>query len=259
MNSSDVEKALKGVPLGGSRYFTTIGSTNDEALAWAAGSASDLSLVLADAQTNGRGRNGRVWLSQPDSSLTFSLILKPTPSEQPHTGRFSFLGALALARVLRNQYKVPAQIKWPNDVLISDKKVSGILAEAVWTGADVDSIVLGIGINLLSDAYPPDVPLNFPAGCLQQFCAAPPTRLQLLRELLLEIQALRPQIADPSFIRGVQEHLALLNQTVMLITEGEPAHRVRVKHLQEDGSLLVTVENGGFDKVIHQGEVHFLP
>lgn len=259
MNPRELEIALKDCGLGGIKYFPSIGSTNDEALAWAAGNAGDLSLVLADAQSSGRGRNGRTWLSQPEASLTFSLILKPNSGSSADVARYTFLGALALTRLLTARYNLPAQIKWPNDVLVDGRKVCGILAEAVWTGADVDSVVLGMGVNLLRNAYPAEIPLNFPASSLQEFLTNPPSRLVLLRDLLIEIQSLRALVTKPAFLDLVRGHLAFVDRTVMLVTEGERAHRVIIKGLEADGSLLVKVEDGGFDRVIHQGEVHLLP
>ena len=260
MNQHDVEKALKGLPLGAVRFYPSIGSTNDEALAWAASNAPDLALVLAEDQTSGRGRQGRVWISQPGSSLTFSLILRPEKGQAGMVGRYAFLGALALARVLRDQYAMPALVKWPNDVLISGRKVCGILAETVWSGEEADSVVLGMGINLLHGSVPPQAGLNFPAACLEDFTANAPAPLDLLPLLLKEVLALRPMLTTPAFFAQLRPLLAYHGQVVRITGLGGSGADalVRIDDLGEDGSLLVSEPDTGKQHTLHQGEVHLL-
>ena len=118
MNQNELKKSLSKLPLGDIRYFDSIGSTNDEALAWAATDAPDLSLVIADEQTAGRGRLDRKWFTPKGTALAFSLILRPTAAERPHLSRTVGLAALAVADSLRTR-GLAAQIKWPNDILIS--------------------------------------------------------------------------------------------------------------------------------------------
>src|SRR5436189_4154195 len=95
MDQSDLIKTLSDLPLGGIRYFSSIGSTNDEALAWAAKGAADLSIVIADEQTAGRGRLSRKWFTPHGSALAFSLILHP--QHGAHLSRTVGLAALAIA------------------------------------------------------------------------------------------------------------------------------------------------------------------
>src|SRR5574338_551328 len=110
MNQNQLQRALARLPLGEVRYFESIGSTNNEALAWAAGDARDLSLVIADAQTAGRGRLDRKWFTPGGTALAFSLILRPTAQEKPHLTRIVGLAALAVADALRTRGLI-AQIK----------------------------------------------------------------------------------------------------------------------------------------------------
>lgn len=181
---------LSGVPgLADVRYFPSIGSTNDEALAWAAAGAPDFSLVLADEQTSGRGRMGRKWHTPPHSALAFSLILRPQKREQDSVGLFSGLGALALVDALHS-IEIDARIKWPNDVLIRRKKVAGILVETVWLGSEVESVILGMGVNVSPEALPAGDALNFPAICVDETAARPVSREHLL-SLLLTALSLR--------------------------------------------------------------------
>ena len=87
MNEQSLKKSLSKLELGGLRYFDSIGSTNDEALAWAASNEEDLSIVIADEQTRGRGRLHRTWHTPKGSALAVSLILRPDKSTSPHLSR----------------------------------------------------------------------------------------------------------------------------------------------------------------------------
>ena len=108
MNRTKIESALATLPLGVIRYFETIGSTNDEALAWASQGAPDLSLVVADEQTSGRGRMDRKWFTPPHTALAMSLILRPTDVERAHLPRTTGLLALSLTESLLDTGTRPA-------------------------------------------------------------------------------------------------------------------------------------------------------
>src|SRR5207249_9271992 len=101
MNQNELKKTFSKLPLGDVRYFDSIGSTNNEALAWATRGAKDLSLVIADEQTEGRGRLDRKWFTPRGTALAFSLILRPSPTEKPYLTRIVGLAALAIADTLR--------------------------------------------------------------------------------------------------------------------------------------------------------------
>lgn len=103
-------------------------------------------VLVAEEQTAGRGRLDRSWVSPPRAGLTFSVLLRPDQPRQ-QWGWVPLLAGLAVARALREQAGVEAELKWPNDVLVGGKKVCGILAEV-----QGDAIVLGIGLNVLTRA-----------------------------------------------------------------------------------------------------------
>lgn len=258
MSHSELEAALREIALGGLRYFSSTTSSNDEALAWAANGARDFSLVVAGAQTGGRGRAGRKWFTSPGAGLAFSLVLRPKPAEREHFGRFSGLGALALVGALKKR-ALSAQIKWPNDVLIRRKKVAGILVEAVWLGAEVDSLVLGMGVNVSLGSVPPAQHLNFPATCVEAQAGAPLAHFDLLRDLLNELVSLRASLASDGFLNAWQAALAFRGENVQLWQA--PASRpytAELLGLEPDGSLRVRTASGEV-RVIHFGEVHLRP
>ena len=175
MDPQKLVELLAGLPLGPLRYYSQCGSTNDEARRWLEGGGPDLALVIAETQTAGRGRLERRWYTPPESALAFSLVLRPgktSPGLDPDlppegTMHLTALGALAVCQALEEQYRLDAQIKWPNDVLVGGCKLAGILAESHWQGSELTGTILGIGINVTRSAIPPGVELSFPAASIE--------------------------------------------------------------------------------------------
>jgi BirA family biotin operon repressor/biotin-[acetyl-CoA-carboxylase] ligase len=264
MNERTLKKALTDLPLGGIRFFNRTGSTNDVALAWATEGASDLALVYAEEQTAGRGRGDRYWYTPMGTALAFSLVMRPQPSEQEAIPLFSGLGAVALCETLEMRRLQPA-IKWPNDVLLNRRKVSGILAESVWMGERVDSIVLGMGVNVKLASVPPPEQLNFPATSLEgegAFINASPEedlyRQALLRDILGAIVTWRPKIGSDSFINAWEDRLAFRREKVEIWSEGEEKTVGILDGLERNGSLRLRVENNEV-LTFQFGEIHLRP
>jgi BirA family biotin operon repressor/biotin-[acetyl-CoA-carboxylase] ligase len=243
MNQQELKKSLSKLRLGDIKYYESIGSTNDEALAWAANDTPDLSLVVADEQTAGRGRLDRKWFTPKDTALAFSLLLRPTAEEKTLLTRIVGLAALAVADSLRKR-ALNAQIKWPNDVLINGKKVCGILIESVWSGEDVDCVVIGIGINVLKGAIPPAESLLFPATSLEEELGYAPDRLEILRDILVRLIELRPQLVTDEFLKQWQSLLAFQGQPVQVESGTARAVTGHVTGLDPDGSLRLQNEHG---------------
>lgn len=243
MNQNELKKSLSKLALGDIKYFESIGSTNDEALAWAANDAPDLSLVLADEQTAGRGRQQRKWFTPKGTALAFSLILRPTTSEKPHLSRTVGLAALAVVESLRAR-GLAAQVKWPNDVLIGGKKLSGILIESVWSGEDVDCAVIGVGVNVLKDSVPPAGNVLFPATSIEHEADQAPRREDVLREILAAFINLRPRMASDEFVIQWESLLAFRGETIQVETENTPPVIGQVHGLESDGSLRLLNDHG---------------
>ena len=147
-------------------YFTETGSTNDLAAAAADRGDAEGTTFVAGAQTAGRGRLGRLWFSPPGAGLYMSTIVR----RRSIAPWITLAGGVAVAEGIRAATGLPVEIKWPNDVVTfrggrpagqrfsqGRKKLAGILAEASSGPAGVDRVVLGIGLNLRSAAYPPEV------------------------------------------------------------------------------------------------------
>ncbi len=261
MDEKQLRKSLNDLPLGGIRFFKQTGSTNDVALAWATEGAADLSLVVADEQTSGRGRLGRRWLTPPGTALALSLILHPDPSEHNHFSLFSGLGSLALAQIL-SERGLPAQVKWPNDVLIAGRKTAGILVEAVWLGDQVESVVIGIGVNVLPESVPPSSKVHFPATSIHSE-GLKIDRIELLHDLLSRMIFLRPQLGNEGFIKAWENTLAFMDKTVQIWLEPAAGQSESssltgiLRGLQADGALRLETSFG--IQIIQFGEIRLRP
>jgi BirA family biotin operon repressor/biotin-[acetyl-CoA-carboxylase] ligase len=125
------------------RVVPETGSTNVDLLAEAQAGAAEGLILVAESQTAGRGRLGRSWVSPPRAALACSVLLRPGRVRPARRGWLPLLTGVAVAAALRDEAAVPARLKWPNDVLVNGRKITGILAEA-----HGDAIVVGIGINV---------------------------------------------------------------------------------------------------------------
>ncbi len=275
MNQTELEAALADLSLGGVRYFDSIGSTNDEASRWAAQGAPDLALVIADEQTSGRGRAGRRWYTRREAALAFSLVIYPTLEESGNVSRMTALGALAVCDALKNHYQLPAKIKWPNDVLVEDKKVAGILVEAQWTGDKLGSFILGIGINVapasIEDALAHEPVLHFPSTCIDNALGRPVDRVKLLYQVMAGIRHWHTRLIAPDFLKAWESNLAYRHEWIQVIPGGDTgelsltdgiapslSREGQVVGLSNDGSLLIKSRTGEI-LTLQFGEVRLRP
>jgi BirA family transcriptional regulator, biotin operon repressor / biotin---[acetyl-CoA-carboxylase] ligase len=258
MDQTHLTEALKSTPVTATHAFETIGSTNDEALAWADEGASDYSLVISDEQTKGRGRFNRRWVTRPGSSLAFSLILKPTPNEIEHLSLFAPLCGLAVHDAVQSLFDIDPQIKWPNDILIERQKCCGILVEANWTDGRPNAVVLGIGINITRESVPPADGQLFSAACLEDFVQAPVDRFLVLQKVLLEIQKWRALFATPLFFDHWTKHLAFLGEQVMIVQSEKQSIIGVEKGIDQHGNLVLLLENNQ-EMAFEVGDVHLRP
>lgn len=197
-----------GKPL---HFFDVIDSTNTYALQLASEGASEGTVVIADAQSGGKGRLGRKWVSPAGVNLYCSTILRPAiPAGQ--APQITLLAAVAVATAIGAVCRATPTIKWPNDVLVQGKKICGILAEMRTRGQDLQAIVVGIGVNLNAqlDAFPAD-----------------------LREKASSLALLTGQLVDRGvFAASLLTHLEQLY--VLWLQEGFPALRAEWERYATD-------------------------
>jgi len=244
MKQAEFKKAIAGLPLEKSAYFASIGSTNDVVAEWAREGAKGLCLAFADEQTSGRGRAGRHWVTPPNSSLAFSLLLDLAPSfDQSLPGRVSGLGALAVCEALENLHQLAPQIKWPNDVLLEGKKVCGVLPETHWSGEHLQALILGIGINVAPSSVPILEALNFPATSVED---------------VLKRRAWKELLETPEFKKAWEQRLAYQGVAVRLEDSQGEAVEAEVHSLDADGSLKLRMQNGDL-RTFQASEIQLRP
>lgn len=244
MQQEEPAHLLDDLPLGEVRFFSELPSTNTSALEWLAKKPAEYSLLVADRQTAGHGRFHRAWHAAAGASLSFSLILYPSPIEQDVLALFSALAALAVTQALESFHPSTAvQIKWPNDVLLDGKKCCGVLCEATWQADSLGGLVIGIGVNVGRRSLPPVQDLLFPVACLQDALDPPPQRWKVLHAILQNLIELREIFPSPLFLSQWQERLAFLNQAVT-ISNGDQKTEGVFTGTAANGDLLLRQKNG---------------
>lgn len=171
------------------KFFKTTTSTQDEARRWVLEGAPHGALVIADHQTQGRGRFGRSWFSPPNKNLYFTAALQlPTPSPSPST--LSLMAGVAVAEALRICFNAQIFVKWSNDVVAADgKKLAGILVEGFKDRSGLNWALVGIGINvnLTENDLPDD--LRASATSLQVLLGKRLDRFEVLAAILVSLEA----------------------------------------------------------------------
>ncbi len=241
-------------------------STNADAAAAARDGAAEGLVVVAERQSAGRGRLGRQWQSPPRAGLAVSVLLRPAEVPPSRYGWLPLLAGVALAETVRRLGELDAVLKWPNDLLIDDRKCAGILAESAG-----DAVVLGIGLNVsLREAELPWVSAtsgaqqgSFAATSLLLAGAACTDRDPLLRALLRTLadryRHWRATAGDPdrSGLRdGYRLHCATLGRTVRVALPGGTDLTGTASDVDSAGRLVVTGTDGTSTPVAAGDVVH---
>jgi BirA family biotin operon repressor/biotin-[acetyl-CoA-carboxylase] ligase len=193
-------------------WFETVDSTQDAARAAASHGAADRSLFVADYQRAGRGRQGRSWLAESGAALLMSILFREVGAEA-RPWRFTSLASLAVVEAVQPLLaRGSAAIKWPNDVMLDDKKVAGVLAETSWDGHRLQAIV-GLGLNVTAA---PEMP---GATWLARYGDGPIDRGDILLRLVdrLDHWAMQP---DEQLHAAWQRHLWRRGQRMRLLDLG---------------------------------------
>jgi BirA family biotin operon repressor/biotin-[acetyl-CoA-carboxylase] ligase len=202
---------------------------------------------------------GRKWVTNPGSALAFSLALRPSRIEQERLAFFAPLAGLAVCRALVEDYGLAAKVKWPNDVLLENRKACGVLVEAVWSGSRLYGVVLGIGVNVAPGSVPPEGEVMFPATCVEQTLGRPLDRLELLAAILRQVFALRKILGSGPFLQMWQEQLAFLGQEVRVDLLGPGEFVVgQVLGIDIHGNLRLHTQDGN-EVEVAAGDVRLRP
>jgi BirA family biotin operon repressor/biotin-[acetyl-CoA-carboxylase] ligase len=257
-----------------SQYYRCITSTNDVAARLADAGAAEGTWVIADEQTAGRGRRGRTWASPPGAGLYLSVIFRPQKGDAAKavrddrtTSLLTLMAGVAAAQGVRAATGLAPGLKWPNDLVIEPpgersgfsrfRKLAGILAEGSASGGELQSVVIGIGINLTSAAYPPDVEAR--ATSIEGELGRPVDRAAVLVEVLAALAGWRRALID-----GRQRELLETWRTLGPSSRGRRIRWMRTpdraivgitQGIDDTGALLVKTD-AGVERII-AGDVHW--
>ncbi len=235
--------------------YASLDSTN-EFLRQHCSTLVDYSVIWANEQTHGRGRFTRVWNSVPSQDLTFSILLPLTSLEHNLRQNITQIAALSVAQLLE-VYGLKPSVKWPNDVLVQGKKISGILCEVVESNKNVYGI-LGIGLNVNSM----EESLSFvgiPATSLRCELNQKVIRLELLKKLLEIIINCFNVLCQSGFTQNrleLKKRLAFINEHIVFTDIKKESYSGRIIDLNDDGTLLFECEKRGIIS-LNSGEIVF--
>jgi BirA family biotin operon repressor/biotin-[acetyl-CoA-carboxylase] ligase len=236
--------------------FERLDSTNSKAKQIALQGAVEGTVVVAETQTEGRGRLGRRWISPHGAGLYFSIVLRPrtAPTRLP---LLTLTAGVAVAAALGSMGVRPG-LKWPNDILLADKKVGGILTEGVFNRQKHEAIILGIGLNVntpqegLSDA------LKDLATSVQQHVGGPVSRIWLLHAVLERVEYWYGLFCDNRFDAVLEAWSEFDTTTGRQVEVNLPHARLvgTADRVCSDGTLLVRDSGGEIHRIVAGDIVH---
>ena len=231
-------------------HYDTLSSTMDEARRLAEADAPEGTVVIAEEQTAGRGRFNRAWVSPRGQNLSFSVVLRPTPTQLPYV---NMAAALAVSGVVASVTGLAPAIKWPNDVRIEGRKISGILIETSMEADAVAHAIVGIGVNVNFD------PSRFPeiasiATSIFRETGTETERTHVLKLLLEQLDDLYRDVKGGRSLRGDwAAQLETLGRDVQVRWRDE-VFEGHAKAVDEQGNLLLARPDGSTLTVV-AGEV----
>lgn len=231
-------------------YKDTIGSTNDYTKEKALNGAKQGLLVVADSQTSGKGSRKRAWLSPPQTGIWMSFLLRPN-FKIIKIPEISMLIAYCIAKLLRENYDIPAMIKWPNDIVLNGKKIAGILTE---TGVDKDNVqyvVTGTGININMEQFTDelkDIATSILIECGHKF-----SRTELLTAIINQIEKEYDEYLNVNSLKNIYtsyNNMLVHRETEVRIIKGDKEITAITLGINEHGELLVQYEDGKIGNLI---------
>lgn len=254
-NKRELEQGLKTKTMGQSIYFyEETDTTNNRARELALEGAPEGTLVVAEKQTAGRGRRGKVWESPLGTGIWMSLVLRPQimPAE---ASVLTLLCGLATAEAIEVETGLSAGIKWPNDILINGKKAVGILTEMDCEMSQVHFVIPGIGINVNTTSFPPEIADI--ATSLYLECGKTVSRRRLVHKVLERLEEhYETFLRTGSFtamLEDYRKHCITLGKEVHVL--GREPFFAEALDITPEGELLVRRADNGKEEVVFSGEV----
>jgi BirA family biotin operon repressor/biotin-[acetyl-CoA-carboxylase] ligase len=249
---SRLQEGLCTKRFGRSIFFRReVSSTNDWAKELAAFGAAEGTVAIAETQTSGRGRLGRKWVS-PKGGLWFSVILRPELTAS-RVATVTFAAGVAVAEALQESYGLKAETKWPNDMMINNRKVCGTLSETSMTGDNVNYLVLGIGINGNFDtqkAFSDE--LGRVATSLQNELRRRVSLEESFRVLLEKLESTYDLLLKEGFepvLRKWKDHAGFLGRRVEVANETGKLQGTALD-IDSEGALVIRLEEGTVTRIL---------
>jgi BirA family biotin operon repressor/biotin-[acetyl-CoA-carboxylase] ligase len=232
------------------RVFRETTSTSDVVEKLARDGVAEGVVVFAEAQTAGRGRLGRTWVSPAGKGLWFSVLLRPA-LRPPEATRLTIAAAVAVARAVQSQTGLEPEVKWPNDLLRRGRKFGGILTELSGEQDRVRHVVLGIGLDVNLTAADLPGELRRLATSLRLELGRPVPRADLAVAVLRELDAAYAQVSGAGFAALADEwesRCTTIGRSLE-VALGPRRIRGRAEALDGDGALLVRTEHGHLERL----------
>lgn len=231
--------------------FKTIDSTNSEAKRLALNGALHGTVIIAEEQTNGRGRKGKSFFSPPKTGIYASFILKPKVNIDD-AQMVTIYAAVSVCNVIENLTNLKPKIKWVNDIYLNGKKICGILTEAIsdFESGTVDFIIVGIGVNFSTKQE------DFPKEIQDIAGSLPKTNIsrnQFIAALIDEMLKNANCIFQNNLIDLYKEHSLMLGKEIIYQKNLQTLYG-KVLDINERGNLVVLINNSKID-ILHSGEV----
>ncbi len=232
------------------RVFEQTTSTNDVVEKLARDGVKEGVVVFAESQTKGRGRLGRKWISPAYKGLWFSILLRPDLRPQ-ETTQLTVVAGTALCRAIRSETGLKPEIKWPNDILVSGKKVAGVLTELSAELDRVKHVILGIGVdvNLGAGEFPAE--LRKQATSLKIEAGRAISRAELAMAILQELDSDYHRVCAGQFAEVADEweaHCKTIGRNVTIQIGSRRVHG-RAESLSGSGELLLRTEHGHLERI----------
>ena len=233
--------------------FDVLESTQEYAKELAKASFVHGTLVVADRQTAGKGRRGRVWQSPKGTTISMSLCLEPKLQVENVAG-LTLVMALAVAKGILEVTGEQPEIKWPNDIVLNSKKICGILTEMIFTERGY-VVIIGTGINVNTEQFPEEI--KEIASSLKIETEKEISREALIASIMKYFERYYDNYVQTEDLRGIREEyeelLVNLGKKVRVLDPKEPYDAI-AKGINTKGNLLVTCDDGT-EKVVDSGEV----
>ncbi|MCI0708513.1 MAG: biotin--[acetyl-CoA-carboxylase] ligase [Ignavibacteriae bacterium] len=235
--------------------FDSIDSTNACAKTLAEADMEEGAVVFADFQTEGRGRLGRSWLSEPGNNLLFSCIFRPSLSKE-RAGLMTFFAAVSAAKAIETMTHQIVECKWPNDLLLGGKKCCGILLENSFTQDGMTHSVVGIGVNVNQEKF--EQSLQTKATSLKQVARKKIDRKELFQAMLYELETQYGNVVKGNFdfiLNEWNRRCTMFGKTANVVREGGTITG-KALELSPDGGLVLETATG--TEIVYAGDVTVL-